>query len=161
MSDVASVYTLTTPGNDVVFNDFDLHTEEDGYWLIDVTGLDEADTRVPRFNKPVADGSRVLPGYFTGLAPAFVGEYVIQSTVILDEIRAIRNTMRRYLRDALREIIDADGTISWQEPVVGDTIDCSLTVRYAEKLTSSYESNYAQKFFAFTLFSESATVTET
>lgn len=161
MPDVASVYTLDTPSTDITFNDFELHSEEDGYWLNDVQGLDEGDLRVPRFNKPVTHGSRVLPGFFTGLAPSFTGEYVIQSTLVMDEIRAIRNTMRRALRTALRSIIDADGTLSWDEPVVGDTISCSLTVRYAEKLTSGFESNFAQATFAFTLFSEADAPTET
>lgn len=161
MPDVASVYTLTTPGPDIAFNDFELFSEEDGYWLNDIQGLDEPDLRVPRFNKPVTHGTRVLPGFFTGLTPAFVGEYVVQSTVIMDEIRAIRNTMRRNLRDALRSIIDADGTLTWQEPVVGDTIDCSLTVRYVERLTGGFESSFAQATFAFSLASEASIPTET
>jgi hypothetical protein len=158
--DLASVYTLTTPGTDISFNDFELFTEEDGYWLNDIQGLDDADLRVPRFNKPVTHGTRILPGFFTGLAPAFVGEYVVQSTVVMDEIRAIRNTMRRNLRDALRAIIDADGTLAWSEPVVGDTIACSLTVRYVEKLTTGFESNFAQKTFAFSLASEASIPSE-
>lgn len=160
MPDVASVYTLTTPDDDITFNDFELFTEEDGYWLNDIQGLDESDLRVPIFNKPVTHGSRVLPGFFTGLSPAFVGEYVIQSTQVMDEIRAIRNTMRRSLRDALRSIIDADGTLAWAEPVVGDTINCSLTVRYREKLTTGFESNFAQKTFAFSLVSEASIPSE-
>lgn len=161
MPDVASVYLLQTPDDDITFNDFELHSDEDGYWLNDVTGLDDPELRVPRFNKPVTHGTRILPGFFTGLTPQFVGEYVIQSTRVMDEIRAIRNTMRRSLRDALRSCIDADGTLTWDEPVVGDTISCSLTVRYVERLTSGFESNFAQKTFAFSLASEASIPTET
>ena len=157
--DVASVYTLTTPGPDISFNDFELHTEEDGYWLNSIDGY-EADLRVPRFNKPVTHGTRVLPGFFTGMAPGFTGEYVIQSTRVMDEIRAIRNYMRRQLRDALRSIIDADGTLAWDEPIPGDTINCSLTVRYVEKLTTGFEASFAQSTFAFSLVSEASIPTE-
>lgn len=160
MPDVASVYTLTTPGPDISFNDFELFSDEDGYWLNDVTGLDDPELRVPRFNKPVTHGSRLLDGFFAGLTPGLTGEYVIQSTRVMDEIREIRNTMRRNLRDALRSIIDADGTLAWVEPVVGDTISCSLTVRYMERLTSGFESNFGQKMFAFSLASEASIPTE-
>lgn len=153
MSDVAAVYTLTTPADDIAFNDFELFTEEDGYWL-NTAPFDEPDLRVPVFNKPVTHGSRVLPGFFTGMVGNFVGEYVVQSTRIPEEINRIRNTMRRTLRSALRAIIDADGTVTWVEEVVGDDISMSLTVRYREKLVTGFESDFAQSTFNFALISE-------
>jgi hypothetical protein len=159
VSDVAAVYTLATPGPDIVFNDFELFSEDDGYWL-NVAPFDEPDLRVPVFNAPVTHGSRVLPGFFTGMVGSFVGEYVVQSTRIQEEINRIRNTMRRNLRSALRAIIDADGTVTWTEAVVGDDISMSLTVRYREKLVTGFESDFAQSTFAFSLVSEADEPTE-
>lgn len=160
MADPSVIYTLNPPtAASIVFNDFDLYTEQDGYWLNDVQGL-EPDLRVPIFNKPVTDGSRVLPGFFTGLTPAFTGEYVVQSTRIPNDIRRIRNTMRRALRAALADCIDADAVLTWIEPVVGDDVNMSLNVRYREKLTTGFESDFAQATFAFSLVSEASAPTE-
>lgn len=130
MPDIASVFTLTTPGTDITFNNGTLGggSQDDMYWITAAPGLppDGAPRRAPVDNRPQTDGG-LVHRFFKGPRQINVeGLIAIQSTTVQDTIRSIRNAMEEALEEALDAIYQADGTLAWtpagQSPY-------SLTVR--------------------------------
>lgn len=157
MADPSAVYTLTPPvGSPIVFNNGNIGDGTDLYWLSDITGVDEADVRAPRFRKPVTDGANVLRRYEDGLLPVVEGMYLVQS-VPQNQCMRIRNQMRWALLACLRACKAAAGTLTWAEAgIVGSF---SLEVFYEVKLTHTYESDYHVMTFTFGLASEASAPT--
>jgi hypothetical protein len=129
--DPAANYLLTTPGPDIQFNTCNVNQKTDCYFIQDVNGLDSAVIRNPVDNAPVTDGGLVHDFYEGPLHPTFSGYILIQSTTIGNSIETIRNGMVDQLRQALRSMLRADGTLSWTIPGVGAK---SLAVRYDQAL---------------------------
>jgi len=115
--DIASVFTLNTPGTDIVFNngDFGRGSLDDMYWITAAPGLppDGAPRRAPVDNRPQTDGA-LVHRFFKGARQINVeGLIVIQSTTVQDNIRSIRNAMEEALEAALDDCYQADATLSW------------------------------------------------
>lgn len=130
MPDIASVFTLTTPGTDITFNDGELGrgSLDDMYWITAAPGLppDGAPRRAPVDNRPQTDGGLVHRFLKGPRQIAVEGAIIIQSTTVQDSIRVIRNQMEEALEEALDACYQADATLAWtpagQSPY-------SLTVR--------------------------------
>jgi hypothetical protein len=147
MADVASQYTLTTPGGTILFND----GSTDEYYISDIQGLDGAEIRAPVDPRPQTSGG-IVHDFFEGpLRVSVEGVLMIRSTRVMTAIRQIRNEMEADLRDALRSILAADGTLAWTPYSLSAQ---SLTVRYEVRVEYRYVDNYLNKAFTFGLVSE-------
>lgn len=153
--DIASVYTLTPPaGSPVIFNNGQLKTNDDLFWLTDIKGLDSAALRTPWFRRPQADGGyKTVPWLEDPLEPRFEGAFLVQSVPLGAECREERNTMYHALKNCLRACRDDAGTLSWNEPGIGDL---ALDVFYEVKLEHGYDAGYTVMTFTFGLFSEAS-----
>jgi hypothetical protein len=153
--DPSSNYVLTTGGGTINFNTCEVNDATNCYFLTEITGLDGAPIRNPMDNAPITDGGLIHNFYEGPLHPVFAGSILIQSTRVDDTIQQIRNDMVRDLRNALRSILRADGTLTWTEAGVGNH---SLTVRYEQPLSITGLEMLA---FTFGLASESSTPSTT
>lgn len=131
MADVSVPYTLTTPANDIEFNNygFDRFNEAGGpneYYITDIQGLDGAPLRTPVDNAPQTHGGLVHPFFKGPRVITIEGALMIRSTRVGNAVRIIRNAMEADLFTALEAIIDADGTLAWTPAGEGAR---SLTVR--------------------------------
>lgn len=153
--DIASVYTLTPPaGSPVVFNDGQLHTLDDIFWLTDIKGLDTADIRSPQFLRPVAHGGyKPVAWLEEPLHPRFEGAFLIQSIPPGSDCRELRNTMYHELKDCLRNCYDTPGTLEWNEPGIGDL---ALEVSYEVRLEHGFDAGFTVMTFTFGLYSEAS-----
>ena len=134
MPDLASPYTLTTPGGTVQFNNeqmdrFNIPGGPDEFYISDIQGLDGPPIRAPVDNRPQTDGGLVHPFFKGPRRVTIEGCLMIRSTRIGDAMRLIRNDMEKELKDALESILAADGTLSWTVPYTAGTDAFSLTVR--------------------------------
>ena len=60
MADVGVVYTLTTPGPDIVFNQFtDPFTGSDQFYITEIRGLAAPTLRTPFDNVALGDGALI------------------------------------------------------------------------------------------------------
>ena len=150
MPDIATVYTLTTPGGTITFN----NGATDEYYLSEIGGLEDAPIRAPVDNRPQTDGGLVHDFYEGPLHLTLEGILFIRSTRVQNSIRTIRTSMTDNLRTALRSILRADGTLAWTP--YGSTAR-SLTVRYEVPLDPRYIDNYLNVAFSFGLVSASST----
>lgn len=130
MPDIASIITLTTPGQDITFNDGELGrgSDDDMFWITSAPGLppDGAPRRAPVDNRPQTDGG-LVHRFFKGPRQITIeGAIIIQSTTVQDTIRSLRNARMAQLTAALDACYQADATLAWTVP--GDT-SYSLTVR--------------------------------
>lgn len=157
MSDIAANYVITSPGGapDIAFNNGELGTSDDIWYLTNVTGL-EAEIRAPKDKVPVGHGAKLHNFWEDGLEPKFEGIYLIQSTRRQDLIRELRNQMHRQLKECLRACFDTDGTLTWSEPEPGGPVDYSLGFQYEIKLVPGYDANWTVKTFSFGLASEAS-----
>lgn len=156
MADPSAVYTLDPPtAATIVFNDGQLKTFDDLYWLSDVKDLDVAGIRAPFFLKPLADGGyKPITWLEEPLHPIFEGMILIQSSPIGSHgCTTKRNVMYHALKAALRDCYDTPAMLSWTEPGVGAF---SLPVFCEVKLERAYEFNYQVMTFSFGLFSEAS-----
>ena len=148
MADLTCVYTLTTPGPDISFNNGDLYTTTDLYWIQTLQGLDGSPIRTPIDNAPQTHGG-LVHGFWKGPRHVqFEGAILIQSVAIGGDCRAAMNVMEENLRQALDSIIRADGTLAWTP--VGMSAR-SLTVRNDVPLDIQPAENYAIRTFTFGL----------
>lgn len=146
MSDVAVVYTLTTPGPDITFNNGALPSYQDFYFITGIRGLDGAPMRTPQDDKPQAHGGLVHKFWKGARHIVIEGEYLVQSTRVDNTVQTIRNGMDATLFSALEAIIQADGTLAWTP--AGQAAR-SLTVRYEVPLETD---GVEQKTFTFGLY---------
>lgn len=150
MADEAAVYTLTAPGGTIVFNNGDLHTLDDVYWIQDIQGLDGAPIRAPIDNAPQAHGG-ILHNFWKGPRHVTInGVILVQSIPLGGACLSIRNDMEEDLRAALDSLLQADGTLAWTPTAMSAR---SLTVRYDVPVDFTPAENYAIKAFTFGLVS--------
>jgi hypothetical protein len=129
VSDVAVVYTLTTPGGTIVFNNgADPPSFDDMFYITNIRGLDMGTIRAPQDDLPQDDGGLDHNFFFGPMHPIFEGAYLIQSTRRQTDIQILRNTMNGQLKAALTSILRVAniGTLSWTEAGQGGV---SLPVR--------------------------------
>lgn len=148
MADLACRYTLTTPVGDIVFNDGDLHTRDDLYWISEIEGLDGPPIRSQVDNAPQADGGIVHTAWKAARQITMQGAILIQSVPWGAACLAERNAMEKELREALESIIRANGTLSWTPE--GDSLH-TLTVRHNIQLNYDPQEGYLIMGFVFGL----------
>jgi len=144
MADVATQYTLTTPGGTILFN----NGATDEYYLGDVQGLDGAPIRAPIDNRPQTDGGLVHDFFLGPRHITLDGILFIRSSRVQNTILTQRNVLEAALQAALDSILRADGTLAWT-PYGGSA--GSLTVRNDVPLEFRYIDNYQNKAFSFGL----------
>lgn len=150
MADLAAVYTLTTPGGTVIFNDGDLNTLDDLYWITEIQGLDGVVIRAPVDNAPQAHGG-ILHDFWKGPRHfTMQGVILVQSVPLGGACLDVRNTMEEALRVALESTLQADGTLAWTP--TGEAAR-TLTVRNEIALEYTPQENYAVMGFTFGLIS--------
>lgn len=151
MADIAAVYTLTTPGGTITFNNGDLRDGTDKYWLQNIQGLDGVSIRTPIDNVPFGDGGIVHDFWMAPRHVVFEGVLVTESVGFPsfgDACITVQNTMEAALIAALESILRADGTLGWTPLGQGAR---SLTVRHDVTLEFSAIENFALKQFTFGL----------
>jgi hypothetical protein len=153
--DIASQYTLTPPaGSPVVFNSGVIGDGTDVFFLTDIKGLDVAQLRTPQFLRPLAHGGyKPVPWLEHPLHPRFEGAFLVQSIPVGADCREERNVMWHALRDCLRACEDDTGTLTWNEPGIGNL---TLAVAYEVELTHGFDAGYSVMTFQFGLYSEAS-----
>lgn len=151
MADVAAVYTLTTPGGTIVFNNGDLKDGTDKFWIQIIHGLEGAPLRTPIDNAPHTDGGLVHPFLRQARPVVIEGIFITESVgfpSIGDACVQAQNEMEDELLTALESIVAADGTLAWTPLGLGAR---SLTVRNHQPLETTPAENYAIRNFVFGL----------
>lgn len=150
MADLSCVYNLTTPAGTILFNNGDLHTLDDLYWIADINGLDGVPIRAPIDNAPQNDGGHIHTFWKGPRHVTFEGAILIQSVPIGGNCLAERNALEHNLRVALESILQVDGTLTWTPTGLTER---SLTVRHDVQLEYSPQNDYAIMGFVFGLVS--------
>lgn len=151
MADYGVLYTLTTGGGTVIFNNGDLRTLDDLYWIQNIRGLDSPSLRTPVDDAPQAHGA-IIHNFWKGARHVgFEGELFVQS-VPQSACQSVLNTMEAALRAALESILQVDGTLAWT-PTGGSGE--SLNVRYEVPLEITPNNDYATRTFTFGLIAGS------
>lgn len=150
MADLSCTYTLTTPVDTIVFNDGDLHTLDDLYWISDIQGLDGSTIRAQIDNAPQAHGGIVHTFWKAPRHIVIEGAILIQSVPLGAACLPERNAMEAALLYSLDSIIQADGTLAWTPAGLPAR---TLTVRHDVPLDYSPAENYALMGFTFGLVS--------
>lgn len=153
MSDIATIYTLTTGGGNITFNAGSLGDGTDKYWLTSIQGLDGPVIRAPVDLVPFGDGGIVHTFWKGPRRVTMDGMLLIESSRDQGMCMELRNDLRVALLAALASIIQASGTLSWTAAGQGAL---SLTVYNEIGLSSSFSDNYAVENFSFGLISEAA-----
>jgi len=148
VADLAAIYTLTTPGGTIIFNNGDLHTLDDLYWITNIDGLDGAPIRATIDNAPQAHGGLVHNAWKGPRHINMEGVILVQSVPIGGACLEVRNDMEEDLRAALESLLQADGTLAWTPD--GQSAR-SLTIRHDVPLDYSPQENYAVMGFTFGL----------
>jgi hypothetical protein len=153
MADLACTYTLTTSGGTIIFNDGDLYTTDDLYWISQIEGLDGPTLRAQVDNAPQAHGGLVHTFWKGPRHITMEGAILIQSVPWGGSCLVERNEMEDDLRVALESIIQTNGTLSWTP--AGQSAH-SLAVRHDVQLQFTPQENYMIMGFVFGLVSASA-----
>lgn len=151
MPDLAAVYTLTTPGGTISFNNGDLKDGTDKYWIQNIQGLDGAPLRTPQDSVPFGDGGIVHDFWKGARHVLFEGVLVTESVgwpSVGDDCIQRQNEMEEDLIDALESIIRDDGTLAWTPLGLSAR---SLTVRAEVPVEFSAAENFVLKNFTFGL----------
>lgn len=151
MADLACVYELATPSGTIRFNDGDLHTSDDLYWISEIEGLDGPQLRAQVDNAPQAHGGIVHTFWKGARQVTMQGAILIQSVPWGGECLPQRNDMEDALREALESIIQANGTLTWTPATAGAPAARSLTVRHNVTLEYTPQENYMVMGFVFGL----------
>lgn len=150
MADLACVYTLSTPGGTVSFNDGDLHTTDDLYWIANIDGLDGAPIRAQVDNAPQAHGG-IIHTFWKGPRRVTIeGSILVQSVRWGGSCLVVRNEMEDDLRVALESTHQSSGTLSWTPS--GQSAR-SLTVRNDIPVDFTPQEGYMIMGFTFGLVS--------
>lgn len=151
MADYSVVYSLATAGGTVLFNNGDLRTLDDLYWVQNIRGLDSPSLRTPVDDAPQAHGA-IIHNFWKGARHVgFEGELFVQS-VPPSACQAVLNGMEAALRAALESILQTNGTLTWTPSGGGAE---SLSVRYEISLEISPNNDYATRSFTFGLIAGS------
>ena len=153
MADIATQYTLTTPGPDITFNVGDLGDGTDKYWLTAIRGLDGPSIRAPVDPVPFGNGGLVHTFWKGPRRVQFDGMLLIEDPV---NCMLRRNTLAADLMSALSSIIAASGTLAWSFVTQSGTNSETLTVYNEIPLEIAYSDNYTVSTFSFGLVSEAA-----
>lgn len=148
MADESAIYELSTPVGSIFFNNGDLRTDDDLYWISEIEGLDGATIRAQVDNAPQTHGGIVHTFWKAARQVTMQGAIVVQSIPFGSYCLPVRNEMEQDLRVALESIIQADGQLSWT-PAGGS--GQSLTVRHNIRLDFTPQESYAIKGFVFGL----------
>lgn len=152
MADYSVVYSLATAGGTILFNNGDLRTLDDLYWVQNIRGLDSPSLRTPVDDAPQAHGA-IIHNFWKGARHVgFEGELFVQSVPLGGACQSVLNTMEAALRAALESILQTDGTLTWT-PTGGGAE--SLLVRYEIGLEISPNNDYATRSFTFGLIAGS------
>lgn len=125
MSEYGAPVTFTFPSSTLSFNPA---AGGDGFYLTNVTGLDQAPLRITQEDKAQTDGANLHPS-FRGARHITVEGYV------LPVAGSTRNAACDDLVEALEAIENADGTWAWTQ--TGDSGPRSVTVRCDVPVTFS------------------------
>lgn len=151
MADLATLYTLATPGGTILFNNGDLKDGTDKYWIQNIQGLDQAPLRTPQDNVPFGDGG-IVHDFWKGPRHVVLEGVLVTESVgwpsTGDACVQRQNEMEEDLIDALESIIRADGTLSWTPLGLAAR---SLTVRSEVPVEFSPGENFVLKNFTFGL----------
>jgi hypothetical protein len=149
MADNSAIYTLTTPGGTIIFNNGDLKDGTDKFWIQIIHGLEGAPLRTPIDNAPHTDGGLVHP-FLRAARPVIIeGVFVTESVgfpSVGDACTQLQNEMEDDLLAALESIVAADGTLAWTPLGLSAR---SLTVRNNQPLETTPGENYAIRNFVF------------
>jgi hypothetical protein len=153
VADLTVRYTLSTPGGTIVFNDGELKTLDDLYWIQTLRGLDGAPLRTPSDRVAFGSGARRHRWWRDARRPIFDGVILIQSVPIGWPCQELLNGMEDALIAALDSIGEgiAEGTLSWT-PLGGSPR--SLTVSCEVPVDIQPVEDYALRSFNFGLFAE-------
>jgi hypothetical protein len=122
MSEFFAPATLTTPGGTLTFNP----SSGDGYYVSNITGLDQAPIRAPIDDKPQTDGG-IVHDFFKGPRHITIEGLVVASSA------SARNTSTDSLVTALDSILRADGTWTWTpsgQSLKTLTVRCDVPVSF-------------------------------
>jgi hypothetical protein len=153
--DYSCIYTLTTPGTDIIFNNgiFGHGSNDDLYWIDTIHGLDGPTLRFTGDDVAFGDGGRSHRTFKGPRHPALEGRLIVQS-VGESGCQARFNAMEKDLRDALEACLaPATGTLAWTPTGLGAH---SLTVSYEVALDVQPADSYRTRTFNFGLYSASA-----
>lgn len=153
MADLACVYTLSTPGGTIRFNDGDLKTLDDLYWIANIAGLDGAPIRAQVDNAPQAHGGIVHTFWKGPRHVTMEGSILIQSVPWGGFCLVERNEMEDDLRVALESTVQSSGTLSWTP--AGQSAH-TLTVRNDIPVEFTPQEGYVITGFTFGLVSASS-----
>jgi hypothetical protein len=150
MADVGVVYTLTTPGPDIVFNQFtEPFTGHDQFYITEIRGLEAPAIRAPTDPVPLGDGNLIHPFYYGATHITIEGVILVDSTQVCNSQVVIRNSMTASLKSALNSILRADGTLTFTpQGSGGQTIN---GLRYEVPLSVPHTSDYRALEFSFGL----------
>lgn len=150
MADVGVVYLLDTPGTDITFNQYTTpFTGHDQYYITEIRGLEAPTLRTPTDPVPLGDGELVHTFYYGGTHISFEGLILVQSTLNMDDIVVIRNSMTAALKSALNSILSANGTLTFTPQ--GGTLQTITGLRYEVGLQTPHADNYNSLQFSFGL----------
>ena len=156
MADLATTYTLTTPGPDITFNNGSLGDGTDKYWIQALPGLDGPDVRAPIDPVPFGNGAIIHTFWQAGRRFTVDGVLIVETVPLNSaECQQALNVMEDQLRQAVVSIIAADGTLSWTPAGLGAR---SLTVRHDAQPRLDFPpiENFHLRQFIFSLVSEAS-----
>jgi len=149
VADIGVVYTLTTPGGTIAFNDgVNPFNGADQHYITEIRGLESPALRTPVDSVPLGDGGLVHDFWMGPRHIAVEGTILVQSTQIQNSIVVLRNDMTDELIDALESILRADGTFAYTPQGQGTR---TYTVRYEVGLETVHSNNYLSLDFSFGL----------
>lgn len=160
MADLSCIYTLTTGGGNISFNQGTLFqgSLDDLFWISTIRGLDGPNGRVPFDNVPFGDGGLIHRSFKGPRRPRFEGDLIVQSVDWASSLcQQALNDMEFDLNAALNSILaPTSGTLSWTP--AGQAAK-TLTVFYDAQdapLDIQPTNNYALRSFTFGLISAAA-----
>jgi hypothetical protein len=158
VADLSAVYTLSTSGGNVSFNNGTLGfgSDDDLYWIATINGLDGPTIRTVIDDVPFGHGGLVHRFWKGPRHVVLEGSLVVQSVPFGNsQCQEILNGMEDDLNAALNSILQSDGTLAWT-PAGGSPH--SLSVRYEVPLDIQPQENYVIRSFSFGLVSASADI---
>lgn len=151
MPDIACVYTLTTPGGTIVFND----GSSQQFYIQGITGLGTPPIRTPIDDVPYGDGSIGHNFWKAGRHLSIEGVFLITSQDCGPDLVGFWNDMEDELRIALESIaaLTTDtGTLVWTP--TGDVSSRTLVVRHDVPMECPPDQNFTIRNFSFGLFAQ-------